>query len=146
MKARPLRNIINFANNILIDTQIAGNYSFTNLNAEELLPQPTTSSWVVVEDTIDLENIDTSMINKASVIADSYQNGSWAVYQFDGNVWIRVQTQSYNTKLYWGYTDWVSSKYNIYKPISYIISDPYHLSSITVSLGEYVRMCECVCA
>ena len=135
-----LRNIINFANNILIDTQIAGNYSFTNLNAEELLPQPTTSSWVVVEDTIDLENIDTSMINKASVIADSYQNGSWAVYQFDGNVWIRVQTQSYNTKLYWGYTDWVSSKYNIYKPISYIISDPYHLSSITVSLGEYVRI------
>jgi hypothetical protein len=135
-----LQNIVNFANGVLINTQVVGNYNFTNLNAEELLPQPTTSSWVTVEDTIDLENIDTTIINKASVIADSYQNGTWAVYQFDGTSWIRVQTQSYNTKLYWDYVDWVSSEYNIYKTISYIISDPYRLSSINVPDGEYVKI------
>jgi len=135
-----LRNIVEFANGILLNTQVVGNYNFSNLNAEESLPIPTTSSWVVVEEVLDLDNIDTSVVNKASVISDSYQNGNWSVYQFDGIKWDVVQTQSYNTKLYWEYVDWVSPEFNIYKTISHIINDPYQLGAITSTFGQYIKI------
>jgi len=135
-----LRNVIGFANNVLINYQITGNYSFGNLNTQEELPQPTTSSWVVIEDISELSIVDTSIVNKASVISDSYVNGGWTVYQYENSKWNRVRTQAYNTTLYWEYVDWISAKYNKYTPILYVIDDPYELSKLNLIPGQYVKI------
>jgi hypothetical protein len=135
-----LHNVVDFANGVLLKNQITGNKNFSNLNSQEAPPQSTTSSWIVIEDDNALSQIDTSQIGTATVISDSYHNGGWTVYQFNGVIWDRIRTQSYNTTLYWTYVDWYSSDYDIYKNISYIVDNVYELAGLPLVLGQYIKV------
>jgi hypothetical protein len=135
-----LHNIVDFANSVLIKNQITGNKNFSNLNSQELPPQSTTSSWVVIEEFNALSKIDTTQITTATVLSDSYYNGGWAVYQFNGVIWDRIRTQSYNTTLYWDYVDWSSSDYNAYKNISYVVDNVLQLATVTITAGQYIKI------
>jgi hypothetical protein len=135
-----LRNVLDFANGVLIKNQITGNRSFQHLLDQELPPQPTTSTWVVVEDTSALSEINNLQITTATVISDYNGNGGWAVYQNNNGIWDKIKTQSYNTTLYWKYVDWASDDFKTYKKISYIIDTVYQLSQLSVLDNQYVKI------
>ena len=135
-----LRNIVDFANSVLIKNQITGNKNFSNLNSQELPPKSTTSSWVVIEEVSELSNIDTTQITTATVLSDSYYNGGWTVYQFNGVIWDRIRTQSYNTTLYWEYADWTSLDYDVYKNISYVVDNVLQLANFIITAGQYIKI------
>jgi hypothetical protein len=139
-RSAALRNAIEFVNTVLIDHQIVGNYNFSNLQTQELPPQPTTSSWIIIEDDTLIVKIDVNQTTTATVLVDSSSNNGWAVYQYDGTVWNKIQTQSFNTNLYWTYVDWESPLYNKYKEINFIVNDVYEISELVVSFGQYVKI------
>ena len=56
-----LRNVIEFSNSILINERVTGNYSFSNLNAQEEIPSKYTNSYdLLVEDNNQLSTVSTS--------------------------------------------------------------------------------------
>jgi hypothetical protein len=62
-------------------------------------------------------------------------------YDYDLQVWDRVKTQSFNTKLYWNYIDWQSENYDIYRDISLVLADIYQLPQIDeIDTGSYVKV------
>lgn len=76
-------------------------------------------------------------------VNDQYSN-RWTEHAYDyaNRTWIRTKTQSYNTPLYWTYTDWKSDSYDPYKDYAYTISDVYKLAELDslVATGEYIKV------
>ena len=46
------------------------------------------------------------------VIADETIGGRWAIYNYNGNEYVRTLTQSYDVRAYWEYRDWYAVGYN----------------------------------
>jgi hypothetical protein len=64
-----IRNIIEFSNNILISTPVTGNYEFSNLNAQEQLPNEFSHLYdQIVEDQDSLNNIDVRLLQVANLV------------------------------------------------------------------------------
>jgi hypothetical protein len=79
----------------------------------------------------------------AVVQTDSTINGKWAIYQWNKSkfIWIKVQTQDYDTTAFWKYIDWVSPEYNPATPLSYTVSEVYVLQELqTIQTGSYVKV------
>ena len=67
-RVEALRNVVEFANSILITEPITGNYSFKNLNKQEEIPDRFTNEYDdVVEDNSMLEDINTSTFVRAII-------------------------------------------------------------------------------
>lgn len=63
-----LRNLVEFANSVLLENQITGSYSFNNLNAQELPPDEFSREYdQVVEDNEGLNIIDTRNLSQAAL-------------------------------------------------------------------------------
>ena len=63
-----LRNLIEFSNSVLKKTQITGNYSFANLEAQDAIPDIISGAYdQVVEDNFGLDLIDTQLLKSAKV-------------------------------------------------------------------------------
>ena len=73
------------------------------------------------------------------VESDTNSNNLWAKYELSNKKWIKRHTQDYDTTQYWSYVDWMSSSYDPLKPIV-TVSEPYELNTITVGIGEYVKV------
>ena len=77
------------------------------------------------------------------VQANADYNGRWTKHSFNYSlrVWVRTQTQKYNTPLFWKTVDWVNNTYDAYKPIEYTISNLFELGSLTsIVNGNYVKV------
>jgi hypothetical protein len=77
------------------------------------------------------------------VLADSENNGKWSefVYDVSNSSWARLHTQKYNTTLYWGYKDWISSDYNPFIDYSYTVDEIYEVGSLEdLQAGDYVKV------
>jgi len=77
------------------------------------------------------------------VLSDSYSNGKWAKYIYDrsSNTWARIQTQQYNTPLYWDYIDWAADDYNKFVDLAYTVDQVYQVSTLEdLAIGEYVKV------
>ena len=77
------------------------------------------------------------------VQANEDYNGRWTLHEFNylQNDWTRVRTQSFNTELYWNYTDWISPNFNNSKNIAYTISGVYELATLeNIVPGDYVKI------
>lgn len=71
-----LRNIFEFANDILISVPIGGNYSFKNLNAQEEIPDQYGNTYDrLVEDSVTLDTIDTTGYAQAILNCSINKNG-----------------------------------------------------------------------
>lgn len=70
-----LRNIVEFANSVLIKNRITGNFSFTNLNKQEELPKEASNEYdQIVEDNTILSSIDTRKL-KSGILTCQVENG-----------------------------------------------------------------------
>lgn len=64
-----LRNVVEFSNSILINEQITGNYSFANLNKQELISDIPASDYdQIVEDNESLLIIDKNLLSRAEAL------------------------------------------------------------------------------
>ena len=79
-----LRNLVEFANSVLIKTQIVGNYNFDNLNSQELIPDVSLNEYdLVVEDEIDLQLIDTRLLQSAKITVRELIDGKITAISID---------------------------------------------------------------
>ena len=77
------------------------------------------------------------------VRVNSDTGNRWTKHSFDYvlRTWVKVQTQKYNTPLYWTTVDWVSTAYDSYKTIQYTISNLFDIGSLTTIVdGDYVKV------
>jgi len=137
-RLQAVRTIVEFANSVLINLQITGNYNFDRLNSQQLAP----TSYNVVEDNNALDMIIPTDGMIVTVLSDNTYDGSWTVFKYNSNIqqWVRYQTQTFNTTLYWNYTDWVSSDYDQYKILSATVANTYELSLLSLVAGQYVKV------
>ena len=80
----------------------------------------------------------------ALVLSDSTVDGRWSIYEFNYNEitpsWNRVRVQSYDTTLYWDYTDWYATGYNQFTRIDHAVDYSYQLYAVNDSIGSVVRI------
>lgn len=76
------------------------------------------------------------------VNSDSGSQGYWSIYTYDltTRVWSRIQTQGYDVRPYWDYTDWYDSGYNQFTAVDYYINSFVELSKINSQIGELVKV------
>ena len=212
-----LHNIVEFANEVLIDKLITGQVDFTNLEMKDQIPSTSTYD-VLVEDIYGLELIPTLLLTTAELIAvpnsdgkisdvtiknpgfgyltpptitvlgdgigaefsteinaqgqitsvniinegsgyseidlmvrpftaviqtDSTIGGKWSINQWNSmqSTWIKIQTQDFDTTLYWKYVDWMSPDFDPLATIISTVPSLYVLNVlITVPAGSYVKV------
>ena len=95
---------------------------------------------------------DTSGLIKATVLVrphtivvqvNANYGNRWTKHSFDYQLrtWVTVQTQKYNTPLFWKTVDWVSNDYNSFKTIQYTISNLFDLGKVTtIDFGDYIKI------
>ena len=146
-----LKEIIDYANNVLKKYQLVGQINLTNLDAKE--PEPTVQSleWDATVDTYaDLKYINTKDLSgtvKYLVKADETSNNFWAIYTWDGTEFSRTKLQTYNTSTYWNYTDWYGTDLAIHgmlhdsnTKIDKQVTYEYELDGLDLSIGKHVKV------
>jgi len=74
------------------------------------------------------------------VQTDSNSKGRWTKYALINSEWEKIQTQSYDTTLYWDFIDWVSPEYNPNQAISATLDQIYQIPEIEVATNEYIKI------
>ena len=75
------------------------------------------------------------------VHSDAVAN-AWSIYAYEPTtqVWSRVQSQSYDVRKYWNYTDWYATGYNEFTSVNYSINSLIELNSITPTINQLVKV------
>ena len=83
-------------------------------------------------------------VRKFSVLVnnDNTIGGKWSIYERDNTakVWNRTKKQSYDTTLYWDYTDWYATGYNNNTRIDHIVERSNQLVNANISRNEVVKI------
>ena len=146
-----LKEIIDYANDVLKKHQLVGQINLTNLDSKE--PEPTAQSleWDATVDTYaELTYINTADLSgtvKYLVKADETSNNFWAIYTWDGTEFSRTKLQTYNTSTYWSYTDWYGTDPAIHgmlhdanTKIDKQVTYEYELDGLSVLPGQHVKV------
>ena len=146
-----LKELIDYANSVLIKRQLAGQINLANLDSKD--PEPTSQSleWdTSVETYADLTYINTGDISgsvKYLVKADETSNGYWAIYTWDGTEFTRTKLQTYNTSPYWNYVDWYGTDPDVHlmnhsanTPIDKQVTYEYELDQLNLEVGKHVKV------
>ena len=146
-----MKEIIDYANSILLKNQLVGQFNLDNLNKGE--PEPTAASleWDATVDTyVELTYINTADLSgsvKYLVKADETANGFWTIYTWDGSTWNRTKIQTYNTSKYWSYTDWYGTDPAVHgmlhdenTKIDKLVTYQYELDSLDLAIGKHVKV------
>lgn len=79
----------------------------------------------------------------AIVKVNSEYRNKWTkhIYDYDKNIWIRIQNQKFNTPLFWNFVDWQSDTFNEFLNVRFVVPDTYGLAQLSnVELGQYVKV------
>ena len=144
-----LKEVIQYANSVLLKTQLAGTINLSNLDAKDPEPTEQSGEWdASVETYADLTYINTSDISGSInylVKADETANGFWAIYTWDhSGEWSRTKIQTYNTSKYWSYIDWYKTDGDMeHGPTTKIdkqVQFEYELDSLDLDVGKHVKV------
>jgi len=146
-----LKEIIDYANSVLLKYQLVGQFNLDNLDAKD--PEPTAQSleWDGSVDTYaELTYINTADLSgnvNYLVKADETANNYWAIYQWTGTEWSRTRLQTYNTSAYWSYVDWYGTDPDIHEmihsentPIDKQVTFQYELDTLDLAIGKHVKV------
>ena len=146
-----LKEIIDYTNTVLKKNQLVGTINLSNLDSKEAEPTSQSGEWdEAVATYADLLYVNTNDISGTVnylVRSDETANGLWSVYQWDGTVWSRTKIQTYNTSLYWSYTDWYGTDPAVHEmihdentPIDKQVTFEYELDSLDLAIGKHVKV------
>jgi len=82
----------------------------------------------------------------ALVNSDSIANGNWSIYSYETNnitqtkSWVRVKTQSYDTRNYWESVDWYASGFNQFSVIDFAIDTFAEIGTLNPVVGQTVKV------
>lgn len=143
-----LKEIIDYANTVLKSNQLVGQIDFTNLDSQD--PEPTAQSleWDTAVDTYaELSYVNTADISGTAnylVRADETANNYWAIYQWDGTQFTRTKLQTFNTSVYWNYTDWYKTDgdmtHDENTKIDKQVTFQYELDTLQLDQGKHVKV------
>ena len=76
------------------------------------------------------------------VSSDSTVQDRWALYEriSESRTWNRIQSQSYNVRLYWDYEDWYATGYSALTNIDFLIDNSYELTALNNNIGDIVKI------
>ena len=76
------------------------------------------------------------------VNSDSTVQGKWTLYEriSESRTWNRIQSQSYNVRLYWDYEDWYATGYSALTNIDFLIDNSYELTALNNNIGDIVKI------
>ena len=80
------------------------------------------------------------------VHSDGPANGNWSIYSYTTNPislvkeWVRSQTQSYDVRKYWYYTDWYETGFTQFTVIDYSIETFAELNLVDADIGQTVKI------
>ena len=76
------------------------------------------------------------------VTNDETLQGKWSLYErlIEDKKWNRLQSQAFNTTLYWDYIDWYAKGYNESTDIDYLIDFSYELTALDNPIGSVVKI------
>ena len=78
----------------------------------------------------------------ALVKTDESILGKWALYErnYKDKDWVRVQSQGYDTSLYWNFIDWYANGFSSDTRINYTIDQSYELTSLKDNLNDIIKI------
>ena len=78
----------------------------------------------------------------ALVRSDSQALNRWSIYAYDpvSRSWSRTQSQAYDTRRYWNYTDWYAEGVNQFTLADFSVETISDISNLTVKVGQYVKV------
>lgn len=76
----------------------------------------------------------------AVLVTIDNQIGKWAIYHSNNNVFERKFSQTYDTRKYWDYVDWVAIDYNVAIPPKFVLSFVSDLETVNYSIGDTVKI------
>ena len=88
-------------------------------------------------------DVNTSVnVRSFSVLVNQNNNTGWSIYSydFDNNSWIKLNSQTYNIKDYWGYVDWYAQGYDQYNIVNYAVDTFIELSLLNAKIGEIIKV------
>ena len=147
-----LKQIIDYANTVMKQYQLANTIDKTNLESEEAQPTAASGEWDGSVDTYaDLTYLDTreiSGLSKYLVKADEQNsNGYWAIYQWSGTEWNRTKLQTYKTSTYYDLADWYGTDPAIHgmlhsenTVIDAQVTFEYQLDTLNLETGQHVKV------
>jgi hypothetical protein len=146
-----IKELVDYANSKLKETQLVGQIRLTNLDSKE--PEPTAQSleWDASVDTYAeltyLNTADLSGTVKYLVKSDETANNNWSIHQWDGTLWSRTKVQTYNTSNYWNYIDWYGTDPEVHgmlhdenTPIDKQVTYEYELDKLSMDIGAHVKV------
>ena len=144
-----LKEIVDYANSVMLKKQLANTISYTNLDKQE--PFPTAASGLydgTVDTYAELTYIDTrdlsGTVNYLVKADEENSNGFWAIYQWDGTVWSRTRLQTYKTSAYYELADWYetggSMDHSSNTVIDAQVTFEYQLDTLDLAVGKHVKV------
>ena len=99
---------------------------------------------IVVESGENYNTNPTLTVRRFTVLVngDSTVQGKWALYERinESRTWNRTQSQGYNVRLYWDYSDWYATGYSALTEIDYLIDNSYELTALGDAIGNTVKI------
>ena len=147
-----LKQIIDYANSVMSEYQLANTISYTNLNSQEAEPTAASGLWDGTVDTYaELTYINTQdlsgTVNYLVKADEENSNGFWAIYQWDGTEWTRTQLQTYKTSAYYSLTDWYGGgalhggmAHTENTKIDKQVTFEYELDTLSLANGKHVKV------
>ena len=76
------------------------------------------------------------------VRSDESAEGKWTIYEWNNTeeIWERVRVQSFDTNLYWNYSDWYATGYNQFTTINHLVDYSYQFENVEDRIGDIVKI------
>jgi hypothetical protein len=142
-----IKVFVQYVNKFFIKTLITRFYNIAGLGAAEPVPPPGAGFYDQVVDT----SLDLTYINvlplptgyKVLVLSNFEFDGYWTIYEYTPTrnpYWVLLRIQSYNSTNYWSKINWYAEGYNDQTQINYIVKQYKDISTLTVSVGDVVKV------
>jgi hypothetical protein len=142
-----IKVFVQYVNKYFINTLITRFYNISGLGSAEEIPPPGAGFYDQVVDTkLDLTYINVQPLPpgyKVLVLLDNDYDGYWTIYEYTPTrnpYWVLLRIQSYDSAKYWKKVNWYADGYDDQTQINYIVKQYKDISTLTVSVGDVVKV------
>jgi hypothetical protein len=138
-----VENFVDKVNQVMAANPVALQYNITTLKSSQ--PVPAGSYDLAVDMYSELDYINRSTLSDGSrvlVNSDSNNNGLWVIYSYVAadDSWTVNRIQSYNTSLYWTYSDWYAVGFDTSRKITKQVAIYADIKLLSYSAGDIIKV------